>query len=328
MIPQMFLKAYALAIPDFPIIVQLTTEPTDTASADHRLHRRAVLRNTPRLRSYSEISRRFYSSSHAGRPMRFLPGILVVAAILAAPRPVGAQSAGVDARADALVSRWADGLGGPSVWSRLRDLRYTATTVWYDTATGKETRRRPRYIWMKRTRDGWNVRVERTEMDGKYVQVWDGQRGWATLRGEALPDTARAVQEIEYVAGDLTYWVGLPWKLRDPGVNLDYSPGDSIGTGQVVPVTFGSDVGLHPRDRFWWYFGDVASRFPTEVHYIEQDRTVRDRARLIGWVTSGPFPFVRWRIYYDEHGRVTKAIRYSDFQPNRGVSPRLFRSRR
>jgi hypothetical protein len=197
---------------------------------------------------------------------RLFPGFLLLVATVAAPLPAAAQPGAVDARADALVSRWTDGLGGPDVWSSLRDLRYTVTTIWYDTATGLETRRRPRYVWMKRSGGGWNLRVERTESDGKYVQVWDGQRGWATLNGVALPDTARAVREIEYVTGDLTYWPGVPWKLRDPGVNLDYSATDSNAPGQVVPVTFGSDVGLHPRDQFWWYFGDPTSRFPTEVH--------------------------------------------------------------
>jgi hypothetical protein len=257
------------------------------------------------------------------------PVLFVLVAAGAVAHPVAAQAGGVDARADALVARWTEGLGGPGMWAGLRDLRYTVTTVWYDTATGIETRRRPRYVWMKRTGSGWNLRVERMEAEGRYVQVWDGQRSWATLNGVPLPDPARAVQEIEYVAGDLTYWPGVPWKLRDPGVNLDYSANDANATGEVVPVTFGSDIGLHPRDRFWWYFGDPQSRFPTEVHYVEQDKTVRDRARLSGWVTSGPFPFVRWRMYYDERGRPTKGILYSDFQPNRGGVPaRLFRSSR
>jgi hypothetical protein len=216
-------------------------------------------------------------------------------------------------------------MGGPDVWSRVSDLRYTVTTVWYDTASGQETRRRPRYVWLKRTRDGWNVRVERTEAEGRYVQVLNGRDARATLDGVQLPDTARAVREMAYVAGDLTYWPGMPWKLRDPGVMLEHSPADREGPGEVVAVTFGDDVGLHPRDRFWWYFGDPASPFPTEVHYIEQERSVRQRVRLSGWVTGVPFPHLRSRVYYDDAGRSTRAILYSGFEVNRGISGGYFR---
>lgn len=229
-----------------------------------------------------------------------------------------------DARAEVLLTDWTRAMGGPSVWSGIRDLRYVVTTVWYDTATAQETRRRPRYVWLRRATDGWRVRVERREAEGHYVQVWDGEGGWATLNGALLPDTAAAVREIEYVAGDLTYWPGLPWKLRDPGVNLSYLPRDSEGTGEVLAVTFGDDVGLHPQDRFWYYFGDAESPYPTEVHYVEQGTQSRDRAHLTGWVRYGPIAFVRWRRYRNERGQPTRAILYSDFEVDRGVPGSLF----
>jgi hypothetical protein len=174
-------------------------------------------------------------------------------------------------------------------------------------------------VWLRRTVNGWKVRVERREAEGRYVQVWDGAAAWATLDGVLLPDTAAAVREVEYVAGDLTYWPGLPWKLRDPGVNLRHLSADAEAPGEVVAVTFGDDVGLHPRDRFWWYFGDADSPFPTEVHYVEQDVTTRDRARLEGWVRHGPIAFVRWRRYRNERGQPTKAILYTGFEVDRGV---------
>jgi hypothetical protein len=107
-------------------------------------------------------------------------------------------------------------------------------------------------------------------------------------------------------------------------VNLRHVERDANASGSVVAVTFGDDVGLHPRDRFWWYFGDAESPFPTEVHYIEQDKTARDRAQLTGWVGSGPFRFARWRRYYNDRDQPIKAILYSDFEVNRGVPARHF----
>ncbi len=250
--------------------------------------------------------------------------ILTVFSLLLLALPASAQEGQVEPRAAALVDRWTEAMGTYD-WSKVRDLRYTVTTVWYDTASGQETRRRPRYVWVKRDGGGWKVRVERREAEGHYVQTWDGQQAWATLNGGLLPDTAFAVREVEYVAGDLTYWLGLPWKLRDPGVNLRHLNSEPNGEGEVVAVTLGDDIGLHPRDRFWYYFGDASSPYPTEVHYIEQDKTARDRARLKEWVTTGPFSFARWRIYRNERGQVNKAILYSDVAPDRGVPSRLFK---
>lgn len=256
------------------------------------------------------------------RPAALLLALLLLA--LSADDGTAQMAAAGDARAEALLSGWTRAMGGPAVWSGIRDLRYVVTTVWYDTATAQETRRRPRYVWLRRAPDGWRVRVERRETEGHYVQVWDGEGAWATLNGALLPDTAAAVREIEYVAGDLTYWPGLPWKLRDPGVNVSYLARDPEAAGEVLAVTFGDDVGLHPRDRFWYYFGAADSPFPTEVHYVEERTQSRDRAHLTGWVRHGPIAFARWRRYRNERDQPTKAILYSDFEVDRGVPGALF----
>lgn len=221
-----------------------------------------------------------------------------------------------------LARAWETALAGALDWDRVRTLRYTVTTVWYEPATGEELRRRPRHVWLRRTAGGWQVRVERREAEGRYVQVWDGEGAWATLNGELLPDTAAAVREIPYVAGDLTYWPGLPWKLRDPGVNLVRQQAE--GSRAVLHVTFDDGTGLHSGDRFWYYF-EPGSPLPAEVHYIEQGRTARQRVQLNGWVSAVPFPFLRSRRYRDEENRPTRAILYSDVQPNRGAPSRLFR---
>jgi hypothetical protein len=249
-------------------------------------------------------------------------GILAMTLMLAFRAEAGAQ---IDPRAAARLDAWETAMGGPAVWDGVRTLRYTVTTVWYDTATAAETRRRARYVWLRRTAEGWQVRVERWEANGHYVQVWDGTGAWATLNGELLPDSAAAVREIPYVAGDLTYWPGLPWKLRDPGVNLSWAESEANGAGDVLHVTFADGIGLHSGDRFWYYFGQPGSPFPTEVHYIEETTTSRDRARLTGWTARSSFPFVRSRSYRDPANRPTKAILYSDHEPNRGVPARLFR---
>lgn len=222
---------------------------------------------------------------------------------------------------DMLVDAWIEAAGGLDAWRQVRDLRYTVTTVWFD-STGVEVRRRPRYVWGKKRPQ--RARIERTEPEGHYVQAHDG-RGtiWATLDGTPLPDTTKALREVLYVAGDVMYWIGLPYKLRDPGVNLAYIPPDS--TGQPgVRVTFGEGVGEHSGDRYFYYF-EEGSPFPAEVHYVEEGRTNVNRTRWSDFQTAGPITFVGTRTYYDERGTTRKQLLISEVVVNPELPDSLFR---
>lgn len=221
---------------------------------------------------------------------------------------------------DTLVDTWIRTAGGLDAWRQVRDLRYTVTTVWFD-STGTEVRRRPRFVWGKKQPQ--RARIERAEPEGHYVQAHDG-RGttWATLDGVFLPDTNKAAQEVLYVAGDVMYWIGLPYKLRDAGVNLSYIPPDSTGQA-AVQVTFGEGVGEHSGDRYFYYF-EEGSPFPTEVHYIEEGRTNVNRTRWSDFQTAGPITYVGTRTYYDERGTTRKQLLISDVVINPGLPDSLF----
>jgi hypothetical protein len=259
-----------------------------------------------------------YAPHHAGEGQ---PGML------AAARPPESLGAPQLTRADTLIDAWLRAAGGARLWDAVRDVQYTMTTVWYDPGSGLEQRRRPRHIWIRKQDGGFRVRVERTEAEGGYVQVWDGQGGWATLNGALLADTARAVREIEAVAGDVSYWIGLPWKLRDPGVRLRYMRSDSNAAGEVVEVSFGDGVGLHPGDRYWYYFGDPRSPFPTEVHFLQEGNppALRERTRWSDWRRSGPATYLGQRLHVDADGRPLKALLISDVVANANVRDALFR---
>ena len=247
--------------------------------------------------------------------------ILLSGVVALSPSTLIAQR---DARAEARVSAWIDAAGGPRIWDSVKDLSYTVTTVWYD-SSGVEVRRRPRHVWIKKTRDAFLVRVERTEADGRYVQIWNG-RPAATLNETPLPDTARAVTEVQFVAGDLTYWIGLPWKLRDPGVNLSYFEEENI---PGVHVTFGDGVGLHDGDQFWYYWGDSRSPFPTDVHYLLEGRAATERQRVAfgGLERIGPGRFFSTRTTKNAHGVAVRALIVTDVVVNRGINDSVFRVR-
>lgn len=244
-------------------------------------------------------------------------------AILIAAATAGVACAGEPpGPEDELLDNWITAAGGLDAWRQVEDLRHTVTTVWFD-STGSERRRRPRFVWLKKEPE--RARIERDEPEGHYVQGHDGQgTDWATLNGELLPADHKAVEEATYVGRDVMYWIGLPYKLRDPGVNLSHIPPDSIGLAGVA-VTFGEDVGEHPGDRYFYYF-EPGSPFPVEVHYIEQGRTHEDinRTRWSDYEQSGPITYVGTRTWYNEEDLPTKQLIISDVIVNPGLADSLF----
>lgn len=222
--------------------------------------------------------------------------------------------------ADVLIDNWIEEAGGLDAWAQVEDLRYTVTTVWFD-STGTEVRRRPRFVWGKK--HPLRARIERDEPEGHYVQAHDGRgNSWATLNGQLLPDTAKAAAEVLYVGGDVMYWIGLPYKLRDPGVNLHYIPADSTGYAGVR-VNFGEDIGLHSGDQYFYYFAE-GSPFPVEVHYMEEGQASVTRTRWSDYQAAGPITYVGTRTYYDDAGVTRKQLIISDVVINPGLPDSLF----
>ncbi len=233
--------------------------------------------------------------------------------------------------ADSLVGNWIDAMGGMQMYHNFQSASFTVTTVLYDTLSGREKRSRPRYVWIKKGPYGEETRVERWETGGLIQQGFNGRDGaWAAVDNEMLPDSAKDSREALYVSRDLFYWFGLPFKLRDPGVFLDYRgmhelPGKPwVGAPRgnapapdrryhAVGVSFGEGVGEH-QDVFTYYFTQGRAS-PVEVTYVEEGRT--SVSRLVWGETeraSGPvrYPYVARRDWLTVSGKRTKALIFSD----------------
>lgn len=266
-----------------------------------------------------------------GRRARSSWAAAAVAALLLAAACGGAQDGGPPAdgpaaadtssTADSLISAWIRAAGGPGAWEEVPSIRYTVTTVWYDSA-GRVERMRPRRVEIRKTADGFDARIERPEAEGLYVQTFTGDTAWATLNGRPLPPDHPAAEEVEYVGRDVHYWIGLPWKLRDPGVNLDATRLE--GGGHEVRVTFGSGVGIHPGDRYYYRFLDQ-DPWPEQVHYMEEGSEGRTRTLWRDFATAGPITYVGTRRYVDDRERPTKELRIDDVWIDPPLSDSLFR---
>jgi len=252
------------------------------------------------------------------------------------------ELAGQDTVADSLVSLWIDELGGMETYRQFQTATFTVTTLMYDSVSGRLKRGRPRYVWLKKGPEGEQARVERWETGGLIQQGFNGRdQAWAAEDGVLLPDSAKDSRESLYVARDLFYWVGLPFKLKDPGVFLTYlglkrRPGDewpqhpaeiplsSDAMYHAVGVGFGEGVGEH-NDVFTYYFSPGES-IPTEVTYVEEGKT--DINRMLWGAThrSGDlrYPYVTRRITVTTSGKRTKELVISEFVVNPEVQQAKF----
>jgi hypothetical protein len=221
---------------------------------------------------------------------------------------------------DSLVDAWIDAAGGLRAWWDVSSARYTVTTVWYDSA-GAIRRMRPRRVELRKVAGSEQARIERPEAEGLYVQVFTGDGRWATLNDAPLPADHPATAESEYVGRDVFYWFGLPYKLRDPGVNRRAR--SLPGGGYELAVTFGDDVGVHPGDRYFYYFQDD-DPYPEEVHYIEQGRENVSRTVWSGFARAGELTYVVSRLWLDSAENRTKELRIDDVMINPHLPDSLF----
>ena len=273
---------------------------------------------------------------------------LTVGWVVTACQPTGGDSATdfssdspPEVAADSLIGLWIKALGGMDTYSEFQAASYTITTIIFDTLSGRVKRARPRYVWIKKTPRGQATRVERWEGNDLIIQEFNGQDHWATVNDVALSEGEKDWDEVRYVAGDLFYWPGLPYKLRDDGVFLHYRgpasrPGvemrtdptaaetETPNTYHTVGVTFGEDVGDHQD--VWQYFFKPGEIFPTEVTYIEAGRENINRVIWGDTEMTGAsnYPVVERRDWIAESGKRTKALVVSDFVANPEIDQSMF----
>lgn len=227
-----------------------------------------------------------------------------------------------DERAEELVAAWIDALGGLEAYWPLQSARYTLTTEIYDPISGRLRRTRPRYVTLQRTQAGELTRIERWEGNDFIEQGWNGVAEWARLNGEALEAGDKDFDEVRYVSGDVHYWISLPYKLHDPGVNLHDRGQDEHGR-TIVGVSFGEGVGLHDGDT-WQYWFEDGRTWPVQVAYMEEGRDNWNLLRFEDIRTVDGYTFVGRRVHYNEEGGLTKVLYTHDFEFNPEIGSETF----
>lgn len=187
-----------------------------------------------------------------------LPALLVVTGCVDAPnRETGtAAPIAVETKADSVAMSAYEAMGGPDAWAAVPNLRF-------DFATGDDTSRvvRARHLWNRATGE-YRVEIPSGE-DSIYVAIFDTdtQEGDVYLNGaEADSATERRVLEQAYgrFIND-SYWLLMPVKMMDPGVERAYEADSSTNGTEVVRLSF-EGVGITPGDQYWVYVDSETGR--------------------------------------------------------------------
>ena len=165
-------------------------------------------------------------------------GSLLISALALVPLPGSAQPT-----AQSVADSMQQALGGKKAWDDTRYLHFTFAgrrTHWWDKWTGRyrlegDTKEKQHYVVLENV----NTKEGTAYLDGKKLEG----------------DKAKEMLENGYGAWvNDTYWLLMPYKIQDPGVNLTYEGEESIDgkTYDKLGLSFGK-VGLTPGDRYTAY---------------------------------------------------------------------------
>ncbi len=190
--------------------------------------------------------------------MKTLLSFVCVLAACALPLAARAATPPSDPGAIAMAGKVMGALGGQQRWDALRGLRWTFGVATHDTVLTSR-----RHAWDKFT--GWHRVEGRTRAGVSFVFVHRlfSDEGHAWMNGN--PIEGDSLKKLMAQANSLwindTYWMLMPYKLRDPGVILkDDGGADSEGKAyQKLALSF-DHVGQTPGDRYWVYVDPQNSR--------------------------------------------------------------------
>ena len=217
-----------------------------------------------------------------------LVGLVAIADRLPAqdkPAPPGAAPAAADARASAVADEVMQALGGRAAWDNTRYVRW----LFFG---------RRLHYWDKWTGD---VRIESGDkLVLMNIQTRKG-RAWEGGAEVTQPDSLakRLEKGFAWWTNDM-YWVFMPYKLQDPGVQLRYVGERAMQDGRaadVLELTF-AGVGMTPENKYD-VMVDKETHLVGEWSYYDQATETEPRFTLPwkGWRRVGAI------MLAGDHGR-------------------------
>lgn len=201
------------------------------------------------------------------------------------PRAMGEA----DAKAAAVAKQLSDAMGGQRTWDVLPYFRFDFVVV----RDGKEVARF-KHWWDKRN---GRCRVEGPDDKGRTVTAiftLKDKKGKSFTEGIVDTDPANIAGIIqngyERWVND-TYWIIMPFKLRDPGTHLKYvrlQKGRGGSDHDVLQLSFNAGVGLTPGDKYTLYVNRSTHLLDRWQMMLQGRKPPPDASTWEGWTQVGP----------------------------------------
>lgn len=200
------------------------------------------------------------------------------------PRPMGEA----DAKAAAVAKQLSDAMGGQRTWDVLPYFRFDFVIV----RDGKELARF-KHWWDKRN---GRCRVEGPDDKGRIVTAiftLKDRKGKSFTDGivDTDPTNIDNIVQMGYERWvNDTYWIIMPFKLRDPGAHLRYvrSSKDAHAEYDVLQLSFSKGVGLTPGDKYTLYVNRKTHLVDKWQMMLQGKKPPPDAATWEGWTQVGP----------------------------------------
>lgn len=196
-----------------------------------------------------------------------------------------------DSRAVAVADEMVEAMGGQTAWDHVRYLRFDFVVE----REGAEVAR-VRHLW---DRHLGRYRVEWKDREGRELQAFfnvNTRSGRVWVRGEPARDEDEQTH-LDRAYGRFindTYWLLMPWKLKDPGVKLEYV-GERRLAGQTYDLLHLSfdNVGLTPGDHYWVYVNRTTRRMDRWAYFLQSFEGAPSLEKATPW---------RWQEWEDFGG--------------------------
>lgn len=201
---------------------------------------------------------------------------LAVATLVALP-----AAAASDPKALAVAERVSQALGGEAAWNATRYLRFD-----FAVEVDGQVKMSRAHTWDKWT---GRYRLQGKNKEGQAFVVLmnvNTKQGAAWLDGR--PAEGEALQKLlenGYATWvNDTYWLIMPYKLRDPGVRLALA-GQEAGCDKLL-LTF-EGVGLTPKDKYWVWVNQKTGLVDRWDYVLKGEKGPATSFEWKGWKAFG-----------------------------------------
>jgi hypothetical protein len=188
-----------------------------------------------------------------------------------------------------IIRRMTDAMGGQQTWDNLPYFRFDFVVV----REGKEMARF-RHWWDKKN---GRCRVEGPDDKGRSVTAiftLADKKGKSFTDGIVDTDSTNTANIIqmgyERWVND-TYWIIMPFKLRDTGVHVKHARTKSTDDGvdyDVLEVSFNPGIGLTPGDRYWLFVNRQTHLIDRWEMLLQGQQPPPSGATWEAWTDIGP----------------------------------------